>query len=367
MKKSVITLIALLVAVMLFAVGCAPSGATTETAKATESVASEASASEAVSAGDAGTSAAASLYDAPSTLYKEGGGNKIGITVIDNVIPHCQAYIEGAKSVIEENGDTAVVLDPGFDAVVQASNIDDFVAQGCVGIVCETIDGEALITSVQSAYDAGVMVVSADFPFASGYENLVCSQVMTPNQEAGEVLAEKMAKDLDYKGNVVILARPDAGSQARADGFRTVVAKYPDMKIIFDGDGGGEVEKANSVMQDILQANQQVNAVICSNDEQAIGAHTAAETADRAEEVKCYGFDAAPEAVDFIKNGKETASLGQQPFAMAKQSALDLYKALKGEDVGAAIKYCAYEIVTAENADARIQYYYTGDPSIKYE
>lgn len=257
-------------------------------------------------------------------------------------------------------------MDPGFDAVIQAENIDDFVAQGCVAIVCETIDGKALITSTQNAVANGVMVASSDFPFAEGYEHLVVSQVMTPNQEAGEALAEKMAEDIGKEGNIVILARPDAGSQARADGFRAVAAKY-NLNIVFDGDGGGELEKANEVMRDILQANPQIDAVICSNDEQAIGANTAAETAGRAEEVKCYGFDGAPEALDFILQGKETASLGQQPYAMARQSALDLYKALKGEDVGAKTKFIGYKIITAENAEESRDNYYTGDPNYVYE
>ena len=67
------------------------------------------------------------------------------------------------------------------------------------------------------------------------------------------MLAEKMFEDVGEGANVVILATPNSGSQARADGFRTVCKKNK-MNIIFDGDGGGEVELANSVMQDLLQA-----------------------------------------------------------------------------------------------------------------
>ena len=308
------------------------------------------------------------VYKQASTLYNPDGGNKIGITVIDNTIPHCQAFIEGAKNVIEANGDIPVVLDPGFDALVQASNIDDFVAQGCVGIVCETIDGEALISVTQAACDAGVMVASSDFNFGAGHEGLVCSQVMTPNEEAGAALAEKMAEDLGKKegAKIVILATANAGSQARADGFRSVCEKYG-FDIVFDGDGGGEVELANSVMNDQLQANPVIDAVICSNDEQAIGAYTAAETAGRADEVKCYGFDAAPEACDYIEAGRETASLGQQPYEMAKQSALDLYKALRGEAIGSYYKYTPYCIVTAENTAERLDTYYSGVADYKFE
>ncbi|MCI8597863.1 MAG: sugar ABC transporter substrate-binding protein [Lachnospiraceae bacterium] len=365
MRKRKLFMALLLTGVMVLT-GCSSKEPEQEAPAASEEPTQEEEQEAPAEADASSEGAKASIYDSASTIYKAEGGNKIGITVIDNVIPHCQAFIEGAKSVIEENGDTAVVLDPGFDAVVQASNLDDFVAQNCVGIVCETIDGNALITSTQNAVDAGVMVASADFPFAEGYEHLVCSQVMTPNQESAAVLAEKMVEDIGEEGNIVILCRPDAGSQARADGFREVCAKYG-LNIIFDGDGGGEVEKANSVMQDLLQANPQIDAVICSNDEQAIGAYTAAEAAGRAEEVHCYGFDGAPEALEFVKEGRESATLQQRPYEMGKQAALDLYKAMRGEDVGAAIKNVPYQVVTADNADEGIDTYYTGIPDYKFE
>lgn len=372
MKTKKVLALALSLAMAFSLVACGSSGSSSSSGSAAASSGAAASSSAAAS----GSSSAASsgdvqynaLYTAPSKMYNAKGGNKIGITVIDNTIPHCQAFIEGAKNVIEANGDTAVVLDPGFDAVVQASNIDDFVAQGCAGIVCETIDGEALISVVQNAVDSGVMVASADFNFASGYEGLVCSQVMTPNEKAGEALAEQMATDLGKKegAKIVILATDNAGSQARADGFRTICKKY-NFDIVFDGDGGGEVEKANSVMIDLLQANPEIDGVICSNDEQAIGAYTAAESAGRSGEVKCYGFDAAPEACDYISGGQEAASLGQQPFEMAKQSALDLYKALRGEDIGSYYKYTPYCIVTKDNTAERLDTYYTGVPDYKFE
>lgn len=367
MKKRLLVLMVVVLMVAFTMFGCAqPAAETSSSPSAAGDASADASAASQESSAASGAAAADSIYGAPSTLYKEGGGNKIGITVIDNTIPHCQAFVNGASEVIKANGDIPVVLDPGFDAAVQANNIDDFVAQGCVGIVCETIDGQALISVTQNAVNQGVMVVSADFPFAEGYENLICSQVMTPNEEAGAALAEKMAEDLNYEGKIVILANPGTGPQARADGFRSVIEKYEGLELVYDGDGGGEVEKANSVMQDQFQANTDISAVICSNDEQAIGAHTAAETAGIADQVKCYGFDGAPEALDFVKQGKETASLGQQPYAMAKQSALDLYKAMKGEPVGDAVKYTTYKIITSENADEAAEYYYEGDPNIKY-
>ena len=136
MRKRKLFMALLLTGVMVLT-GCSSKEPEQEAPAASEEPTQEEEQAAPAEADASSEGAKASIYDSASTIYKAEGGNKIGITVIDNVIPHCQAFIEGAKSVIEENGDTAVVLDPGFDAVVQASNLDDFVAQNCVGIVCE--------------------------------------------------------------------------------------------------------------------------------------------------------------------------------------------------------------------------------------
>jgi ABC-type sugar transport system substrate-binding protein len=349
MKSRLLSFVLILGMLVLLVSGCATSAKESSTTAETTANAAEST---------SGATATSGKWN--PTVYKVGGGNKIGITVIDGSIPHCQAFIQGAKDVIEANGDTAVVLDPGFDATKQVNNINDFVMQGVAGIVCETIDGAALITAVEQAVNAGVLVVSADFPFAESRTDLVVSQVMTNNVAAGEALAEQMAKDLNYKGKIITLAPPGSGSQARVQGFKNVIAKYPDMELTYEGDGGGNIDVANKLVNNLMQAHTDIAAYICSNDEQAIGAYTAYEAAGKQAGTKFYGFDAAPEAIKFIEAGKETASLRQNPYLMAKMAAEDLYKALNGQDVGELVKYVPYDIVTKENA-SQFTAYYTGE------
>lgn len=300
---------------------------------------------------------AACSSNSDSTGTSGSATNLVGITVIDGPNPHVQAFIKGASDVIESNGDTPVVLDPSFDPLKQSQNIDDFVAQNVKGIVVETIDGKAIVSAVRKAKDAGIPVVSADLPFSESDTDLIVSQVMSTNIEGGKMIAEKLAQDLNGQGNIILLYYPGQGSKDREDGMREVFSKYPGINIVGTGDGNGQIDKANQVTQNLMQAHPDIDAVIATNDQAAMGALAAFESAGKLKDVKVYGFDATPEAVKFIQEGKMQGSIRQNPYMLGKQSTEDLYKALAGEEVGEKLKRVPVDLVTIENADKFVTFY----------
>ncbi len=284
-------------------------------------------------------------------------GKKIGVSAIDGPNPHVQAFIKGANDVIKSHGDTMVLLDASFDPLKQSQHIDDFVAQKVAGIVIETIDGKALVNSVKKAKAASIPVSSADLPFSDADLDLIVSQVMSTNIEGGSMIAEKMAKDMNGQGNVILLFYPGQGSKDRENGMRNALSKYPGMKIVGTADGNGQIDKANTVTQNLMQAHPEVNAVIATNDQAAMGALAAYESAGKLKDVKVYGFDATPEAVKFIQSGKMQASIRQNPYMLGQKSTEDLYKALAGQDVGEKLKRVPVDLVTKENADKYLTFY----------
>jgi ABC-type sugar transport system substrate-binding protein len=352
-KKLVAVLLCLLLASFMFA-ACSSGGdktqsegsATEETGGATaeDAEAADAEASDDVIAetADAGTF---------PVLDKKDGERKIGATVIQGVSPHVQAWIQGVRDVVEGvHGDEFTVLDPDFDTQKQTTNVDDLVAAGCDGIIIEVIDGEALVSSVKKAVEKGIYVTSSDLPFSETNRDLIISEVMSDNYEGGQVIAQKMCDDLGGKGKIILMKYPGKGSADREDGMKSVIEQYPDIEIVAEGDGNGVIEKANSVMQNLMQAHPDLNAVIATNDHGAIGCMTALESAGRLKGVGIYGFDAVPEAVEFIEQGKFTASVRQNPYQLGKMSAEDLYKAMAGEEVGQKVKRVGIDLVTIDNA-----------------
>jgi ABC-type sugar transport system substrate-binding protein len=353
--KKVKVLAILVVVCMLFALAAcqAPDTGTTES----ESVAVSSSDTESSETASEETASATEEVAEGEGAYmlppdgKSDGERKIGATVIVGVSPHVQAWIEGVQDVVESHGDEFVVLDPNFDALVQTQQVDDLVAAGCDGIVIETIDGEALVSSVKKAVDQGVFVTSSDLPFSETNTDLIVSQVMSDNFNGGAEIAQKMCDDLGGEGQVILLYYPGQGSAEREEGMRSVIDQYPGVEIVATGDGGGVIEQANKLMQNLMQAHPDLDAVIATNDHGVIGAMTALESAGRLQDVGIYGFDAVPEAVQFIEEGKMTASIRQNPYLMGKMSAEDLYAAMNGEEVGDKLKRVATEYVDINNAE----------------
>jgi ribose transport system substrate-binding protein len=103
-----------------------------------------------------------------------------------------------------------------------------------------------------------------------------------------------------------------------------------------------------SVMENMLQANPDIQAVFAANDEMALGAAEAIAAAGK--EIMVVGFDATDDAVVAIKEGRMAATIAQQPFMLGESSVQNAVKLMNGEEVVANIPV-EVALVTAENAE----------------
>ncbi|WP_040684075.1 substrate-binding domain-containing protein, partial [Thermobrachium celere] len=73
-------------------------------------------------------------------------------------------------------------------------------------------------------------------------------------------------------------------------------------------------QKGLNVMENIIQATPDFDAVFAHNDEMALGAIKALKTANK--NVIVVGFDGTPDAVTAVNNGEMAATIAQQPDLM---------------------------------------------------
>ena len=73
--------------------------------------------------------------------------------------------------------------------------------------------------------------------------------------------------------------------------------RYPGLKMVAQQSAEFDRAKALEVMESILQANPDINAVFCGNDAMAMGAYQALVAAGKADKVKVFGFDGADDVV----------------------------------------------------------------------
>jgi len=98
-------------------------------------------------------------------------------------------------------------------------------------------------------------------------------------------------------------------NQLRGKGFREVVDKEKDIKVIAHVIANYERVQALKAMEDILQAHRNIDVVYCHNDDMALGAMQAFREAGRKGEAKIYGVDGIQaEALQAILDGEMTGT-----------------------------------------------------------
>ena len=230
----------------------------------------------------------------------------------------------------------------------QANQVETFVTQGVDSIIICPRDGDALIPSCAAAVKAGVPVITM-----SANLNEDVGQVWSGSEHrsAGQIQMEYVAKALGGKGNVALLLGP-IGHMAqiqRLEGYNDVLAKHPEMKVVFQLNGDWARDKGMTIMENWLQSGKKIDAVVAQNDEMALGALIAIESAGLGGQINVSGIDAIPDGLNAVKDGRMNATVYQDSIGQAF-GALDLaVKAAKGEEIHDNV--IPFELVTIENVD----------------
>ena len=214
------------------------------------------------------------------------------------------------------------------DAGTQFNQTQDLITQDVDALILVPIDSQGIVPAVKAANNADIPVYTLDRG-ADGGE--LASVVETNNIQAGQKGANyivDLLKDRYGKpqGNVVDL-QGLVGTTAAADrekGFQGVMKKYPDIEIVANQPADFDQEKALNVTTYILQANKQIDAIFGANDDNTVGAIRAIDSADRYEppssddHIYIVGIDGTAQALQAIRQGKQTATVSQNPIKMAE-------------------------------------------------
>lgn len=240
------------------------------------------------------------------------------------------AVSEAAQAKADELGVELTILSADQDAATQISQIEQCTNEGFNAILYEPVDPDALGDASKAAVDAGVIVIniiSAVNDWESyGIAALSCGDNVT----AGEAEMQAVVDLLEGKGNYAILTGPsgDSGGLQRLEGYRNILANYPDMvEVVAPADCGWDTASAQGTVESWLSAYD-LDAIICENDGMAVGAGNAA-GADSG--IIITGVDGTPDGFEAINDGRITGTVSQDGGAMAANGIEAAVKLLKGE------------------------------------
>lgn len=256
----------------------------------------------------------------------------IGFSVSTQTNPFFVAMREAGEKKAAELGVKFIALDAQDSPERQISQVEDLLARNVDLLILNPVDSDAIGSAVLEANRAGIPVVTVTRPSNRG---TVLQHLDIDNAMAGRMVAEELIELLGGKGKVAVLeGTPGAPSAVnRHEGFLEVINNYKDIEVVASLTAHYSREEGADVMEDILQANPELDAVYAHNDNMALGAVRTLASAGRLNEVLVFGVDAVDDALVAIEKGEMAATIMQQPalqMEMAMESAMQI---LAGETV----------------------------------
>jgi ribose transport system substrate-binding protein len=245
-----------------------------------------------------------------------------------------QSVHAGANRAAKELGVTIRWQGPQGEAErgQQIQIVNDLLTQGVDAVCLAPIDSNSLVDTINNAAKQVPVVL-----FDSGANtDQYTAFVATDNRKGGELAGEEMVRLLGDAGGEIAIVRVMAGSQStteREEGFKSVVAKNPKIKIVSEQYGDSDRAKSQRVAGDILAAHPNLVGFYGPNESSTVGILNALHDVKKAGKIKFVGFDSSEELAKALDDGEIDALVLQNPVLMGERAVRAAVAKLNGENV----------------------------------
>ncbi len=208
----------------------------------------------------------------------------------------------------------------GPDNFNPAIEVDEFraaMARKPAGILVSVADPQLMTPEINKAMAAGVPVIAIDSD-APNSQRLFF--IGTNNLEAGRLGGQRVAAELNGKGNVVFFTMPGQPNlDERLKGYKDVFAGFPGIKIVEVFDMKGESGTAMDKAQEYLSRTgaSKINAFVCLEASAGKDVGEAFKRNKATQDVMLVAMDVDQATLQLVKDGTIQATISQKPFTMA--------------------------------------------------
>ena len=290
------------------------------------------------------------------------GKRKIAVVISTLNNPWFVVLGNTAKERAEQLGYETTIFDSQNDTAKESDHFDNIIAGGYAAILFNPTDADGSIENVRKTKEANVPTFCIDREINSS--DVAVTQILSDNYTGCVEMGQYFVKKMNRKGTYVELLGilGDNNTWNRSKGFHSVVDNYPELKMVSQQTAEFDRTKAMEVLESILQAHPEIDAVFCGNDAMAMGAYQALVAAGKADKVMVFGFDGAKDVIDSIHDGKIIATGMQFPKKMARMAAEQADEYIKGRRDFPQKVPVAVELVTQENIDKYTAYGRQSEP-----
>ena len=244
--------------------------------------------------------------------------------------------IEDMANVLKKQGlvDSLTITDAQGNANTQIQQIQSMIDAKLDAIIVDAGSATALDRVIADACSKGIAVTNFDSLVDT---KDLTTKIDTDQAEWGKLAAEWLVKQLNGKGNILVLNGP-AGvsvSDDRRKGAEPVFKANPDIKILAETNTPYNAAPAQEAVTNLLFSNPQIDGVWSQGGALSAGAVTAFEKQGR-KLVPITGENYRP-FLEMWKQKKLTAWATQQPNWLAAFAVYAAVKGLQGDDIPAYI------------------------------
>ena len=204
------------------------------------------------------------------------------------------------------------------------------IADGIQAIFLCPVDLEKIAPALTELKEAEIEIINLDTQVQDREE--VDAYVGSDNINAGVICGEKLIEAAPDGGQVVILECTTQNSIIdRINGFEETIAGKG-FEVVERSETGGKKDEAKTQMARILKEQDHITAVMCGNDQIALGALEAIEEAGRSE-MMIYSVDGSPKLKqELAKDGSLVVGIAaQSPINIGKSAVTVALQIMNGE------------------------------------
>jgi len=252
--------------------------------------------------------------------------------------PFMRMIEKGAAAKAKELGATLIVGEypKAWGPEIQVPILEALVARGGFNfLIVVPTSTEALKAPLKKISDKGIPMITTDTYIGDGdYTkagiNFPLAYIGTDNELGGYEVGKRLAELIGNTGKVYMnTTNPDVSSvTGRREGFKRAMKEFPDIEIVaidYNLDVQGKAQEQTAA---ILQKHPDLKGIFGTNLYSAQGAYQAVDNAGLSGEVKIAAWDATPDLIQALKDGKVDLVLAQRPYQIGQLAAEWGYKFL---------------------------------------
>jgi len=203
-----------------------------------------------------------------------------------------------------------------YDPKGEQQALQQAVQSKATGILISVADPALLKDDIDKAIAAGIPVITVDSDAPASKRLLF---IGTNNYRAGQIGGERLAKELNGKGNVVVFTIPEqANLKERLRGYRDALEATPGIKITRVVDMKGDSRVAFDSATEVLgnDKKEHTDAFVCL--EALAGKEVATVLSQHGVKDKVViAMDTDDDTLSWIQKGLIAATISQKPYTMS--------------------------------------------------